>query len=146
MIHVPSSDDRIVILGDFEGFTPEDLFDHWVDPVRLVQWWPQVASVEPKVGGHYRFDWPQPGDFLFGEYRSFDRGRRLGFTWSWNCEPNVHEPLLVDIFFEPLDGGTRIGIHHGPFGPADHAERQGVIEGWIHYGMLLAGLRTGEGL
>src|SRR5437762_168215 len=101
MIHVPSASERIVILGDFVGFTPHELFDYWTDPVRLVQWWPKTAEVDGRVGGAYRFEWPQPGYLLHGVYTAFEPGKHLGFTWSWSHE-HAQQPLQVDIYFEPL--------------------------------------------
>lgn len=144
MIEVPSSPDRVVVVGEFEGFAPEELFDYFVEPTKLVQWWPQVVTNDPREGGAYRFEWPQPGYYLHGTYTAFARGEHLGFTWTWNHDPGTYEPLQVDLYFQAIDGGTRLGIHHGPFAGEDTAARQGVIEGWIHFGMRLAGLRIGD--
>jgi uncharacterized protein YndB with AHSA1/START domain len=143
MIQVPSNSSQVVVLGDFQGFTPDELFNHWVDPVLLVLWWPQVASVDPREGGAYRFEWPERGYDLSGTFTSFEPARHLGMTWSWSHEP-AGQPLQVDVYFEPLQEGTRLGIYHGSFGPEEAEARQGVAEGWIHFGMLLAGLRTGN--
>ncbi|HEY0868299.1 MAG TPA: SRPBCC domain-containing protein, partial [Fimbriimonas sp.] len=127
-------------------FDPAELFEHWVDPVLLVQWWPRVASSDRSLGGAYRFEWPQPGHHLYGNYTAYEPGRRLGFTWTWSHEPATVQPLQVDVFFEPLlEDGTRIGIYHGTFMENEFDARQGVAEGWIHFGMLLAGLRSGTG-
>jgi uncharacterized protein YndB with AHSA1/START domain len=145
MIHVPSAKDRVVVLGDFANFTPEELFNHFVDPVLLVQWWPQVASVDPRERGQFKFEWPGPGYSLHGEYTAFVPGAHLGFTWTFSHEPAA-QPQQVDVFFSPLVEGTRIGIHHGSFGPDEGAARQGVAEGWIHFGMRLSGLREGAAL
>lgn len=140
-----SSDSSVVELtGEFGAFSPLELFDHWVRPELLVLWWPREATVDPRVGGEYRFTWPEQGWVLVGTYTAFEPGRALGFTWKWNHDA-TDEPLQVDLRFEPLDKGTRLRVRHGTWGSskAEQEDRHGVLEGWIHFGMRLAGLREG---
>ena len=146
MKEIPSSPDILVTYGDFLGFSPEELFDYWVTPELITSWWPKVALIDPKVGGAYRFSWPESGTYLQGTYGAFDRGKHLKFSWTWNHEPGVYEPLWVDLYFMPIDGGTRLSIFHGPYtdSEGDQIARQGNLEGWIHFGMLLAGQRIGD--
>ncbi len=148
MIEIPSSSDILLVYGEFMNFTPEELFDYWVKPDLIIQWWPPVVEINAEVGGAYRFTWPELQTFLQGTYSHVDRGRRWRFSWTWNHEPGVYEPLWVDIHFMPIDHGTRMSIMHGPFSnsESDQQARKGVIEGWIHFGMRLAGLRPGEDL
>jgi uncharacterized protein YndB with AHSA1/START domain len=122
-----------------------DLFDHWVRPELLVRWWPREAKVDPRVGGPYQFSWPEQNWHLRGTYTSFEPGRRLAFTWAWDHDVGKFSDLQVDLVFQEIEGGTRLTITHGPWGPESESqvERQGVIEGWIHFGMRLSGLRTG---
>jgi uncharacterized protein YndB with AHSA1/START domain len=146
MKQIPSSTDILVVYGDFHGFTPEELFDYWVEPELITQWWPKVAEVDPGIGGNYRFTWPEQQWFLHGVYAEFERGKRLKFGWTWNHEPGIYEPLWVDIHFMEIDHGTRMSIFHGPYtdSESDQGARQGNLEGWIHFGSRLAGLRVGE--
>lgn len=144
---VSPSKDRIRVVGEFTAFTPQELFDHFVKPELAVQWWPREATIDPRVGGSYKFSWPQQDWRLQGEYTVFEPGKRLGFTWSWDHDRSKYEPLQVDLAFEPIeDGGTQLTIDHYPWvdTEAEQTDRQGVIEGWIHFGMRLAGLRSGE--
>jgi uncharacterized protein YndB with AHSA1/START domain len=143
---LPSGKDTLVLAGEFEAFTPQELFDHWVVPELVVQWWPQEATVEPRVGGAYRLEWPEKNWVLSGFYTAFDPGRKLGFTWSWNHDVGGGAPLQVDVAFEPAEKGSRMTITHGPWGldEASQTEREGVKEGWIHFAMRLAMLRPGE--
>ena len=142
MIEVPSGSEQIVVVGDFKLFSPAELFDYFVQPDLLKYWWPEQASTDPRVGGKYRLTWPDMNWILEGEYTAFEPGKHLGFTWSWNHEPDIL-PKQVDIYFSELADSTRIGIFHGPF-EGDSSDRQGVVEGWIHFGMRLAGLRRTE--
>ncbi len=141
MIEVPSPSDRIVVVGDFKDFTPEELYDHWTRSDLLEYWWPAKAEADPKIGGHYAFSWPDMGWYLQGNYTAAEPGKHLGFTWTWNHEPGTYEPLQVDLYFAPIEEGTRLAIYHGPFTAENTGSRQGIIEGWLHFGMRLAGLR-----
>lgn len=136
----------IRVTGDFGGFTPKELFDHWVQPDLLVKWWPRQAEVDPRDGGIYRFSWPDQNWILSGKYTTFDPGVALGFTWAWNFDVAGAQPLQVDLAFEATEHGTKLTIEHGAWTQDNAAqeERQGVLEGWIHFGMRLAGLHRGE--
>jgi uncharacterized protein YndB with AHSA1/START domain len=136
----------IRVVGDFGNFTPQELFDHWVKPELLVQWWPREATVDPRLGGAYTFSWPEKDWHLRGTYTAFEPAKHLGFTWMWDHDRGVSEPLQVDLTFEEIPGGTQLRIEHGPWADNEAAqtERLGVIEGWIHFGMRLAGLRKGD--
>ena len=61
MQQMPSADDRIIVQGHFSGFTPQELFDYWVTPSQVTQWWPEEAKINPGVGGDYCFTWPTMG-------------------------------------------------------------------------------------
>jgi uncharacterized protein YndB with AHSA1/START domain len=142
MIQVPSNFDQVVVVGDFCGFMPEDLFAYWTDPELVTQWWPSQASIDLQEGGDYVFDWTETT--LRGTYRVVRPGIQLSFTWQWDHALPGYDPLTVDLYFHSIDGGTRLAIFHGPFEPTepDQASRAGIIEGWIHFGMRLAGLRS----
>lgn len=146
MTQIPSAHDLLVVYGDFHGFTPEELFDHWVKPDLITQWWPVEAIIEPREGGAYRLSWPEQDWVLQGNYKAFVCGEHLAFTWNWNHEPAVIQPLSVDVYFMPIENGTRMSIFHGPYASSegDQGARQGNLEGWIHFCSRLAGLREGE--
>lgn len=145
MNQLPSGPDRLILQGHFTGFTPQELFDHFVTPSLLVQWWPTEATVNPGRGGNYEMRWPDMGWVLKGTYKEFDSGDRLVFSWSWNHEPNMPE-REVTLDFEPsTEGGAVLTVTHGFYGDSDveQKDRQGHLEGWMHFLMLLAGLRKG---
>jgi uncharacterized protein YndB with AHSA1/START domain len=144
MIEVPSLPEQVVVVGEFPFYKPEELFAYWVTPELLKEWWPPEAEVDPRLGGKYRFSWPSMNWHLSGEYTTFEQGKELGFTWSWNHDPSSFEPLQVTVFFMETADGTRMSIFHGPFAGSDAEARQGILEGWIHFGMRLAGLRRTE--
>lgn len=145
MRDVSPDSSTIRVTGVIGGYTPEELFDYWVKPDLLTMWWPREATVEAGPGGSYRFEWPDQGWLLQGTYFDFEPGKRLGFTWRWSHDQPDLEPLRVEVGFEPTPEGTALTIEHGPWGASeeDQTERLGVIEGWIHFGMRLAGLHLG---
>ncbi len=143
MHDVSPNSSTIRVEGDFSGFTPEELFNHLVKPELLVKWWPREATVEPRVGGAYAFSWPQQGWLLRGTYSAFEPGRKLAFTWEWSHEPGTYQ---VEIEFTPSERGGHMVINMGTWPQDQEAQeqRQGIIEGWMHFGMRLAGLRRGD--
>ncbi|HZH98119.1 MAG TPA: SRPBCC domain-containing protein [Fimbriimonadaceae bacterium] len=145
MEQLSSSPDRLIVQGHFSGFTPEEMFQHWVTPELLCKWWMEEAEVEPREGGKYRFAWPEMGWVLEGEYTEFLAPERLSFTWRWNHDPAERETLLVQVDITPApEGGSVLTITHGPYSDSasDQEAKQGHLEGWIHFGMRLAGMRT----
>lgn len=141
MIEVPSDPSQLILVGEFPFYSPRDLFDSFTIPDLVVAWWPTVAVIEPGVGGRYEFVWPDQQWTLLGTYTAFEPGAHLGFTWRWNHGREEARPLQVDIFYIETEDGSRMSIHHGPFVGEDLKERDGIREGWIHFSMLLAGLR-----
>src|SRR5579862_2000976 len=144
MHQVPSDPSQAVVYGDFDAFTPELLFDHFTQPDLLVKWWPKEAEVDLRVGGKFVLSWPNQDWHMRGEYLAVEPGKHLAFTWAWDHGLKGYDPLRVDLWFEHIHNvGTRLGIYHGPFGEEDQEARQGIIEGWIHFCMLLGGLTAG---
>jgi uncharacterized protein YndB with AHSA1/START domain len=146
MRQIPSAPEIAVVSGDFEQFTPEELYDYFTSPGLLTRWWPTDAEVDRQVGGEYHFAWPANDWHLRGKYTALDPSSHIGFTWSWDHEPSHITPKLVDIWFMPMyEHGSRLAIYHGPFdtSESDQSARQGIVEGWIHFGMALAGMRVG---
>ncbi|HVT14336.1 MAG TPA: SRPBCC domain-containing protein [Fimbriimonadaceae bacterium] len=146
MVDVSPNSSILRLTGDFGGFTPTELFDHWVKPELLVKWWPREAEVDPRVGGAYKFSWPDQNWRLEGVYTAFEPGASLGFTWAWNFDAPEAEPLQVRLAFAPSEHGTTLTLEHRSWDQTDAAqqERQGILEGWIHFGMRLAGLHRGD--
>jgi len=146
MHEVPSSNSELVVQGDFEAFSPQELFDYWVTPSLITQWWCEVAVIRPCHDGDFTLSWPKIGWELKGRYTEFDPPSKLAFTWKWNHDIEDRAALSVALSFDPvLSGGTLLTITHGPYSddPEDQAARKGHLEGWIHFCMKLASLRPG---
>jgi len=146
MKQIPSEPQVAVISGDFDQFSPLELYSYFTSAEKLVEWWPKVAEIDVRVGGKLHLAWPDNDWHLRGEFTALEPGVHVGFTWSWDHEPSHTAAKQVEIWFQPvLETGSRIAIYHGPYDTTaeDQDSKQGVIEGWIHFGMILAGLRDG---
>ncbi|MGV3616545.1 MAG: SRPBCC family protein [Fimbriimonas sp.] len=146
MVEIPSSPEIAIVSGDFRGFTANALYEHFVDPELLTAWWPQRVEMDVRVAGALVMSWPELGWTLRGVFTAIEPGKHVGFTWNFDHEPNNRE-RFVDIWFMDMEElGSRMAVHHGPFGTdeAEQLDRRGIIEGWIHFGMKLAGLRVGD--
>lgn len=142
MTEVPSPPDVAVLVGEFRGLTPEDLFAWLTEPAKLTQWWPEVAEVDLRAGGAYRLLWPAHPDWTIqGEYTAADAPRHLGFTWRG--DPEAAESSQVDIWIDGLEECSRLAVWHRGF--KDALERRKLCEGWIHFGMRLMGMAEPTG-
>jgi uncharacterized protein YndB with AHSA1/START domain len=135
MSQVEIEANRLVLRDEFPGMAPKILFAYWTTPALLCAWWPREAVLEPWVGGSYTLSWPKQGWRLRGHYTVFEPGWRLGFTWSWEHEPEapVTEALLE---LAPLaGGGTALTLTYGPYdeSPGSQEMRAGHLEGWTHF-------------
>lgn len=127
------------------GFSPEQVFDAWLDPAMVEHWFaPELETmtridIDAREGGMFHLD-QQRGDEIarhWGTYREIDRPRRLVFTWCVTGD----EESLVTIDFEPTDTGCRVTLTH-EMDPAwaDYSEQ--VQWGWntmlkgIHVGLI----------
>jgi uncharacterized protein YndB with AHSA1/START domain len=132
---VPSGEDKLVMQGDFPEAPPDLLFAYWVRPDLLRQWWPREAEVEPGIGGTYSMAWPEQGRRLHGSYITFDPGKSLVFTWSWDAETSAEPPMTVALEFTAQQDGTHLTLIQGPYGDTaeDQRERAGHLEGWTYF-------------
>lgn len=133
----PSEPDALVVEADVPTIAPSMLFDAWTQPLLLQRWWPQVAELQPAVGGSYHFSWPDMGWHLRGHYLTHERDRRLVFTWKWDHDEPSEPERVVTVEFVPLPGaGTRLRVTHGPYvaTPEDQAIRlEHHLAGWLHF-------------
>jgi uncharacterized protein YndB with AHSA1/START domain len=114
--------------------TPERIFALWTEPEGLVQWWPEAAVFEPRVGGDVRLEFPQGK--VTGKVTRFDPPTALGFTWIRSDFPDY--PTQVDVSLTDLgDGRTRVELVHSGWDalPEDYAVEWRPVHqaGWQHF-------------
>src|SRR5579871_2762250 len=89
---------------------PEIVFQALTDEKELVQWMPQEAKIDPRVGGEleFKYHWADRGldTILRGKILELEPGRRLSYTWD--AETKDHQPrvsgAIVTWILEPLPG------------------------------------------
>jgi len=116
--------------------TPEEVFDEWLDPESLREWMcPRptrcvTVTVEPRVGGLFRFDVDDQGTsvLITGKFVSIERPRLLSFTWTNSYWVDPTTTSTVTVTFEPLqDDQTLMSIEHTLL-PAE--EYENFHDGW----------------
>lgn len=131
-------DERVLSIERVFRATPEELFDAFADPARIVAWWgPEGAHVpesafDTRVGGRWattmRHD--NGGEFhVSGVYTAIERPRHIAFTWAWRQEDGSrgHE-TLVDIAISPDRAGAKLVLTQKTFATAEHRDNHRI--GW----------------
>jgi uncharacterized protein YndB with AHSA1/START domain len=123
----------------------ERLFDAWLDPAQLVQWWGPAgvrctqASVDARPGGGYRIGNRLPDGRLLwirGEFELIERPQRLVFSWQIEGAPGDAERVSVE--FTRLEQGTEVVVTHERIADAGTRDRhahgwQGCLEGLARF-------------
>jgi uncharacterized glyoxalase superfamily protein PhnB/uncharacterized protein YndB with AHSA1/START domain len=112
----------------------EDVFDAWIDPAKIRQWFApglgemRQVDIDPRVGGHFAIVQRRAGGDAahVGEYLELERPRRLAFTWSTPPQPDQSR---VHIEIAAKGDGCELTLTHD-MEPrwAEHVER--VEHGW----------------
>lgn len=115
---------------------PEEVFDEWLDPESLREWMcPRptrcvTVTVEPRVGGLFRFDVDDRGTsvLITGHFVAIERPRLLRFTWTNSYWVDPTTSSMVTVTFEPLqDDQTLMSIEHTMLPPEEY---QNFHDGW----------------
>lgn len=131
--HLHAEDTTRVVIRASYATPPSQLFDYFVEPELLRQWWTQAAECDSRVGGRYHLSWPEMGWHLRGAYHVVERGRRLVYTWHWDHHEDKPSRLVSIDFTPTADGGTRLDLVHATYTSADAEERQHHLDGWLHF-------------
>ncbi|MCI4364157.1 MAG: SRPBCC domain-containing protein [Thermoplasmata archaeon] len=131
----------LLLRADYLRLGPEAVFDRWTRPELLIRWWPPEADMDLRVGGHYRFCWPEAGWELEGEYLSLLPPKEVAFSWRWKHEPAL--VCVVKVTVEPgAVGGTTLFVRQGPYSdsPAGVEQRLDHLNGWTFFLPRLLGV------
>ena len=119
---------------------PEDVFDHFVVPERLVRWMGDYARLEASEGGQFSVD--ISGVLIRGHYVTLQRPSLIEIAWgeAGNDQmPPGATKLRVEI--EALDDGTMLRLAHSGLVP-DEAAKHAM--GWPHFLDRLATAAAGR--
>jgi uncharacterized protein YndB with AHSA1/START domain len=121
---------------------PEQVFPLLVEPESLQRWWPDLAELEPRVGGRVRMEFRGGESVVTGRVTRFEPPRALAFTWVRGEQPDVS--THVELTVTGIDGDRcRVDVVHSGW---EHApEWRGLHEqGWAHFLGCLAALAEGR--
>lgn len=145
---------------------PETVFAYFTDPVRIVQWLGEQATLDPRPGGVFRvvFQPPQPvverlweafgGDreqpperleevAVVGRFLGVDPPRHIAFTWGFESEPSsaTQQSTAVEVSLTTEGQETLVHLVHRGLPPEALAFHRA---GWEHYLPRLATVAAGR--
>ena len=128
----------VVVVSALLPATPESVFNAWIDPVQLSNWWgagPEfstgVVEVDPRPGGSYRLGMIASSGAEYiatGQYTEFEPGRKLSFSWRWEHSDESFPTTRIEVSFEAAEQGCRVEIRHHSL--PDAAQRNSHEDGW----------------
>jgi uncharacterized protein YndB with AHSA1/START domain len=122
---------QVVIEKVFEA-SPERLYGIWTDPSQISQWFGCTTTIEPKVGGSLRFEFPREPDATTGKFQELEPFSKIVFTWSSFNHDSPTGETLVTITIEEVDSRqSKIKLIHSGF-QSDVAVKEHT-EGWNYY-------------
>jgi uncharacterized protein YndB with AHSA1/START domain len=93
---------------------PEEAFEMFVDPAKLVRWLGLSAELDPQPGGTFRFE-VMPGQHCEGRYVAVEPPHRITFTWGWTNQDMGVPPSSsqVEVTLAPTSQQTtRLRLVH----------------------------------
>ena len=128
------------------GAPPQRVFELFTDPEQLVRWWPDVARLEPRVGGRIELEFEGRGD-VTGEITRYEPPYALAFTWVRGVAPGVTTHVQVTIR-DAGAGRARVELVHSGWEavPADQVAEWRALHdaGWKFFLGCLADLAEGR--
>jgi uncharacterized protein YndB with AHSA1/START domain len=120
--------------------TPDQVFDHFVQPELLVRWMGDFARLEASAGGAFSVD--INGVLIRGHFVRLERPRLIEIAWgeAGNASMPPGATRLV-VHFATHGGGTRVTLEHSGLTPGE-AKKHAV--GWPHFIERLAIAATGD--
>ena len=125
--------------------SPDVIFKAISDPTELTKWFPDVAIMEPKVGGKVKLSFLKDSekgkmkmdrDFINeGKVLEVIHNKKLVHTWKWTEFSNFPETIVTWELEAISDNKTRLTLTHSGFtgteeGPASIEEH---TKGWSFF-------------
>ena len=134
----------LIRLNKFVQAPPQRVYDAWLDPEQLKQWWmPDAnaacseAQIDAQVGGDFRITLGsgEQAHIAVGQYLELDPPRKIVMSWSWEMNPAMAADSLITIElletdnpYDPETPGTEIIFTHEKLNTA--VERSEHTSGW----------------
>ncbi|WP_136660433.1 SRPBCC domain-containing protein [Nitratireductor sp. XY-223] len=131
-------DDQVLYIERTIAAPPDKVFDAWINPDMLIQWWgPEGMSIpkhnlDVREGGSWETTMrnAEGGEVIVsGIYKAIDRPNRLVFTWAWHQPDGSRgEETEITVTFEAVDRGTKMKLDQRAF--AEVSNRDNHRMGW----------------
>ena len=110
--------------------SPSKVFDSLTNPRGLVKWFLTGATLSPKPGGAFAFDWIG-GYHMDGKVLAYSKGRSVSFLWVDRLPNGRLAETTVAFRLRRKGKGTVLHLRHSGFRvPAHFAE---CASRWAYY-------------
>jgi uncharacterized protein YndB with AHSA1/START domain len=120
--------------------SPEIVFEALTNPEFLIQWFPDQAILEPKVGGKMKFTFfsrgtkPLDRDFFpEGEIVEFVPNKKLSYTWIPSDIADFPRTIVAWSLEKIGQNKTRVTMTHSGFTGKPHELYQEHGYGWDYF-------------
>jgi uncharacterized protein YndB with AHSA1/START domain len=119
---------------------PEMVFKAIIDEKGLIEWFPDIAVLEPKVGGKIRFTFrkensqKQDRDFYpEGEILEFIPNQKISYTWEHKDIAGFPRTIVTWQLDHIEHNKTRVELIHSGFVGSEHEMYDEHKEGWYYF-------------
>jgi uncharacterized protein YndB with AHSA1/START domain len=119
---------------------PEMVFKAIIDEKELIEWFPDIAVLEPKVGGKIRFTFrkensqKQDRDFYpEGEILEFIPNQKISYTWEHKDIAGFPRTIVTWQLDHIEHNKTRVELIHSGFVGSEHEMYDEHKEGWYYF-------------
>ena len=115
----------------------EKVYSALITPEQLTQWFPNLVTIEPKIGGKISFRFLKENTQedkdheIVGEIVSFIPNKEISYTWNFTTKPKYNKNTTVTWKLEQLDKHkTKLTLIHSGFTNADRLQYDDHNKGW----------------
>ena len=115
-------------------------FQPLIDPEKLTHWFPNIATIEPRVGGKifFRFSKEVTREkkimMLSEQLLVSVPNKELSHTWNFTTKPDYSKETIVTWKLYQIDKDkTKLTLVHSGFTNADRLQYDEHNEGWDWY-------------
>ena len=120
--------------------SPEDVYEHFVDPRKLVSWMGDFARLEAVSGGLFSVD--ISGVLIRGHYVTLEKPSLIEVAWGEAGNDRMPPgSTQLRISLRARDTGTELTLVHSGLGP-EEAKKHAI--GWPHFLERLALAASGQ--
>jgi len=118
----------------------DKVFSALIDPEQLTQWFPNIATIEPRIGGKIFFRFSKEvtkekkDHDVIGVIINIIPNKELSYTWNFTTKPDYGKETIVTWKLDQLDKDkTKLTLVHSGFTNADKLQYDEHNEGWDWY-------------